>query len=193
MTAQSVPAGDEYARAALFARSAQLNDVMLRALDASLGVDRNEALRMLPWQAELTHEAKFFHDIPKKILCVEAMLTATVRAEAGKPRQVLSVRTILALEYTISGDSPTDDLEASLGAFARINGIYNAWPYFREVVQSTVSRMGLPPLVIPVYRVPSPSRRSTDTPPARRLSGPKMNKRSATARKPPRSAKPHSD
>lgn len=37
--------------------------------------------------------------------------------------------------------------------FADANGIYNAWPYWREFVQNIVARMGLPPLAIPVFRL----------------------------------------
>jgi preprotein translocase subunit SecB len=40
--------------------------------------------------------------------------------------------------------------------FANLNGIYNAWPYWREFVQNTVTRMGLPSLTIPVYRIVQP-------------------------------------
>ncbi len=40
--------------------------------------------------------------------------------------------------------------------FASLNGIYNAWPYWREFVQNTVVRMGLPPLSIPVFRIVEP-------------------------------------
>lgn len=41
-------------------------------------------------------------------------------------------------------------------AFGNINGIYNAWPYWREFVQNSVARMGLPPLTIPVFRLVTP-------------------------------------
>ena len=37
--------------------------------------------------------------------------------------------------------------------FANLNGIYNSWPYWREFVQNTIARMGLPSLSIPVFRV----------------------------------------
>lgn len=38
-------------------------------------------------------------------------------------------------------------------AFGQTNGVYNAWPYWREFVQNTVARMSLPPLTIPVFRL----------------------------------------
>jgi hypothetical protein len=40
-----------------------------------------------------------------------------------------------------------------LAAFARLNGVFNAWPYFREFLQSATTRMGLPQFVLPVFRV----------------------------------------
>jgi preprotein translocase subunit SecB len=45
--------------------------------------------------------------------------------------------------------------------FANLNGIYNAWPYWREFVQNTVTRMGLPSLSIPVFRIVEPPKEKT--------------------------------
>jgi len=38
-------------------------------------------------------------------------------------------------------------------AFGKVNGIYNAWPYLREYVQSCLSRLALPPYELPLLRV----------------------------------------
>jgi len=45
--------------------------------------------------------------------------------------------------------------------FANLNGIYNAWPYWREFVQNTIVRMGLPSLSIPVFRIVEPVHKKT--------------------------------
>jgi len=45
--------------------------------------------------------------------------------------------------------------------FANLNGIYNAWPYWREFVQNTVTRMGLPSLSIPVFRIVEKKKKKT--------------------------------
>ena len=37
--------------------------------------------------------------------------------------------------------------------FGMINGIYNAWPYWREFFQNTLTRMGLPGVTLPVFRI----------------------------------------
>jgi hypothetical protein len=38
-------------------------------------------------------------------------------------------------------------------AFKDGNGIFNAWPYFREYLQNSLVRMGLPPLAAPFLRL----------------------------------------
>ena len=40
--------------------------------------------------------------------------------------------------------------------FAELNGVYNAWPYWREFVQNITGRMELPTLTMPVFRIVSP-------------------------------------
>jgi len=45
--------------------------------------------------------------------------------------------------------------------FANLNGIYNAWPYWREFVQNSIVRMGLPSLSIPVFRIVEPPKEKT--------------------------------
>lgn len=63
----------------------------------------------------------------------------------------LAIRASFALAY---GLPPSADFEDSrLRAFAMTNGVYNAWPYWREYVQSTTTRMGLPPIIVPVFRL----------------------------------------
>ncbi len=48
-------------------------------------------------------------------------------------------------------DPDVDD--AALDEFARHNVGYHVWPYWREYAAGTLSRMRLPPVVIPFYRV----------------------------------------
>ena len=40
-----------------------------------------------------------------------------------------------------------------LEAFAMTNGVYNAWPYWREFAQNTTARMGIVPVILPVFRL----------------------------------------
>ena len=40
-----------------------------------------------------------------------------------------------------------------LNEFGQVNAVFNAWPYWRELVQSSLARMSMPILTVPVYRV----------------------------------------
>ena len=45
-----------------------------------------------------------------------------------------------------------------LDAFLKANATFNCWPYWREYVQSAVSRMDLPPTTLPFFRIKSISK-----------------------------------
>jgi hypothetical protein len=77
-----------------------------------------------------------------------------------------------AFELTYKLDRETTFPAAQLRGFSSVNGAYNAWPYWREFVQNTAVRMGLPRLVVPVFRVPrrpksekGPDQEATQKPP----------------------------
>ena len=46
----------------------------------------------------------------------------------------------------------------AIDAFGKTNGVFNIWPYWRELVQSITTRMGLPPLTLSVFRIASSKR-----------------------------------
>ncbi len=71
--------------------------------------------------------------------------------DAKAASAVVEASASIELEYVCSDAGSFDD--ETIQSFGRINGVYNAWPYWREYVQSAVTRMGLPPLVVPVYRI----------------------------------------
>jgi hypothetical protein len=48
--------------------------------------------------------------------------------------------------------------QENIEMFGKLNGIYNAWPYWREFLQNSISRMCLPPLTAPVFRLFPPKK-----------------------------------
>ncbi len=77
------------------------------------------------------------------------------KKEADEP--ALKIEAVFVLIYKVSNFK--DLKKKHFEAFANTNGIYNAWPYWREFVQNTIARMSLPPLTIPVFRiVPVPAK-----------------------------------
>jgi preprotein translocase subunit SecB len=82
-----------------------------------------------------------------RIAVVASLMVCANRTE-GSEVPVLRLEADFHLEYKIdSFDGISDE---AMDAFGKINGIYNAWPYCREYVQSMVGRMGFPALVLPV-------------------------------------------
>lgn len=62
----------------------------------------------------------------------------------------------LEAEYLLVYDLPAaaQYQEGALQYFAELNGTYNAWPYWRELVQTVSGRVGLASIVVPVFRPP---------------------------------------
>jgi hypothetical protein len=75
-----------------------------------------------------------------------------VKRKDGSPEDLL-VRIEARFAITYAVQSLEELTEVNYEAFGQRNGVYNAWPYWREFVQSTTVRMGLPALTLPVYRV----------------------------------------
>lgn len=66
----------------------------------------------------------------------------------SSPRVDLSAE--FEIRYSVeAGDSL---VEADLSAFANVNAVYQCWPYWRELVQSTIVRMNLPSLTLDSLR-----------------------------------------
>ena len=75
-----------------------------------------------------------------------------VTAQAAKAREpLLVVDCTWVLDYQLaSGYRPSAE---AVKAFKDGNAVFHCWPYFREYLQSTVSRMNLPPLTLPLLRL----------------------------------------
>jgi preprotein translocase subunit SecB len=112
---------------------------------------------------DMDTNSRFEVDKEKNIIGVFIGFTLNAfgkEADHKKENSFLNVEATFLLLYKISNIEGLDDL--AFTSFAEINGVYNAWPYWREFVQSTSSRMGLPPLTVPVFRIaPKPTKIDT--------------------------------
>ena len=69
--------------------------------------------------------------------------------DAGEP--LIRMQCILVATYDLhEGYTPT---EAEINAFHKANVTFNAWPFFREFVQASACRMGVPVPPVPFVRV----------------------------------------
>lgn len=63
----------------------------------------------------------------------------------------MNIEAAFVVDYLLA--SPDEFIQSDLEMFARINPIYNTWPYWREFVQNITTRMGFPALKIPLFKV----------------------------------------
>jgi hypothetical protein len=61
------------------------------------------------------------------------------------------------LIYEIHEEQGEELTSEDLQQFAQWNAVFNAWPYWREYLSSTINRAQLPRFVVPVMGVPRAS------------------------------------
>lgn len=80
----------------------------------------------------------------------EFRFVATAKEEAKEDADVANLEAAFVLTYGLPSDAQFDS--KCLKHFADLNGVYNAWPYWRELVQTATGRIGLAGIMVPVYR-----------------------------------------
>lgn len=130
---------------ARIARATRLESVSLTALDCKL-LTKSEALLSSDPEVSI---------VPSASHALEAGDILAVRANCfvgfvGKDKvDHLRILTEYELKYRLRERFEDKALEQ----FASVNGIYNAWPFFREAVHSVMCRMALPPFTLPLFTV----------------------------------------
>ena len=83
-------------------------------------------------------------------LVIESAFTLEIRSRSDDEVQA-EIRGTFELTYEIPKDESFSSEECE--AFGEVNAVFNAWPYWRELVQASLVRMSLPPLTVPVFRI----------------------------------------
>ena len=89
-------------------------------------------------------------DKERGIVQVRPRFELVARYDETAAGELMRIVAMFMLQYRLSSFEGLT--KANFNAFGEMNGLYNAWPYWREFVQATTVRMGLPPFTIPVYR-----------------------------------------
>jgi preprotein translocase subunit SecB len=120
----------------------------IRLLNARVNFNPSEILEGLTVNYGFDAEASLNKD--EKIISVRSKFQtfAQKEEETDVKKVPVSIQGEYELEYSI--ESFDQIKPENIKAFGSMNGIYNAWPYWREFVQSMTVRMGLPPLTLPV-------------------------------------------
>ncbi len=114
---------------------------------------RDESFSLEPTTVEFKYRTRVRAETANEpCIVVLADFLMEARPEEGDaPKPCCEICAQLSLTYKTpkAGEFSQEHLDA----FGRMNGIYNAWPYWREFVQSSSNRMGLPALVVPSLKV----------------------------------------
>ena len=105
-------------------------------------------------------------DKDAKVVCVRPRFVVSAKYDEADDHELLRIEAQFVLRYRVP--SLEGLKKTNIDAFGELNGLYNAWPYWREFVQSTTVRMGLPPLTVPVYRPLDTPKRSAKAPARRK-------------------------
>ena len=85
-------------------------------------------------------------------LRIETTFTMEVRSASDEEKLQAEILGTFELSYKVPDDESFSSEE--LDAFGQGNAVFNAWPYWRELVQASLARMSMPLLTVPVFRLP---------------------------------------
>lgn len=104
------------------------------------------------------HRCRHQHDVGEDVnrirVFADFMLEVIPVSEAGEAPENVQPAVSLEATFQLIYDAPLGqafDVEC-LEQFAQVNGAYNSWPYWRELVQTATGRVGLSGVMVPVYR-----------------------------------------
>ena len=137
-------------RASLVSRSVQIESVSLTRVAMNTDVEEKSGSATL----RLSQRYRARYELPTSdsntvLVRVDFRFEAHTTNEEPDHR-VADIEAEFLVVYRTNATSPfpTDALQH----FARLNGTYNAWPYWRELVQNMTMRTGMSGITVPVFR-----------------------------------------
>jgi hypothetical protein len=154
--------------AARIAGSAQI--VAVRMLSTSAAVERPpEEGEILSWSLDESINSELVDQFGLAVVGAYTLRIAAVRSsETGAGVPVGTIEFVLAALYDLSDLGLPAPAVHEVSSFASTTGAMALYPFAREYVQNLTGRLGLPPLVLPVKRVPSPWHAARSVKPAKR-------------------------
>ena len=149
---------DPIKMAGMVARGVELQAVAMRSLTAWFEGDPFAPPHLPPTshlQLSTGFQVAWQYRPDEKLLDVKISFSTQGKEKATNLER-LRVDSEFTLRYGLS--QQLDASEEHFKHFANLNAVVNAWPYYRETVQSCISRMGLPTLVLPLFRLPQKKR-----------------------------------
>lgn len=122
-----------------------------------MNCDCKQMLLVGPGQKSFKIERKTDSSVDKGTNRIFVLADFTLKMFETRPNEKEPFAVIKATFLLIyQADTLQGITKKAIDIFGESNGVFNAWPYWREYAQNTIVRMGLPPLTIPVFRIFAP-------------------------------------
>ena len=112
---------------------------------------------------ETRQVALFYFRAGLRLVDTESVSESESEGSVPEDAVHLEIECEYCAQYGVDGTADEEALRPALNEFARFNVGYHVWPFWREYVQSTCARIGIPPVPVPMYRIP-PSGPESDLP-----------------------------
>ena len=143
----------DLSRVATLSRVVNLDSVCWREIACKRFIEQS----LMPEETVLSggFSASSLRDTEDNQVVVIVEFAFSADTNSDEKQRIAEIKAKLSLRYSIATGSVKDFDQDLVQDFAETNGVYNAWPYWRELIQSTASRIGLHGIVLPVFRIAS--------------------------------------
>jgi hypothetical protein len=145
--------------ASRLARKVRLNDIQCIALgvgyvfDGEVPPDLSLSWKLAPVSASWMRTERSILAVFPFVVHIDGKRPAVDEKDDPEPEKgvrIAEAQVMLRLEYTLAPGIDVVDAEVDMDDFVGVNGYLHAWPYLRAEVQSLTTKIGLPPLLLPV-------------------------------------------
>jgi hypothetical protein len=150
---------EEMKRAAQLATNVRLENVLLTGVQTINNLPRLAVESSVNLRVDVSHRYVGHKILANKAIFVEVGARVEFRiAQKDKASAVdkdpsAIVDVVYGVLYQLpSGPIPESINEEVFAAFARVNGLYNCWPYLRQEIQHLTGAMGTP-FILPTLRI----------------------------------------
>lgn len=134
------------------AQHVELDSIVLRRAHVEADFDPQR----IPDEIGLSQQYRCEYDVSEQHTTGRISVTVDFKFYAKKIEDGQELGNVVALDAAFlliySAPIALDVEERCFKHFSEVNGPYNAWPYWRELVQTATGRVGLSGLTVPVYR-----------------------------------------
>lgn len=110
-----------------------------------------QSQKQLPFDEEIQYKASVVPSEKQDELLITVAFDYA-RARTGEIPIHVKGTFLVGYEVPETESSPISAL--ALESFAEVNGVYNAWPFIRELIAACAARVGVPDVMLPLWHPP---------------------------------------